>query len=76
MLVSGEKAGATKEIQSTEEGRSPLKSARARKYFQSHFSRSLFGQKNFFRHILEVLWGSINDSEKKDSWVRTFNKTR
>ena len=46
-LGSAEKAGATKEIQSAEEGGSPLKLARARKYFQSHFSMSLFGK--FFK---------------------------
>ena len=34
---SAEKAGATKKIQSAEEGGSPLKSARARKDFQSYF---------------------------------------
>ena len=44
VLGSAEKAGAIKEIQLAEEGGSPLKLARARKYFQSHFSRSPFGK--------------------------------
>ena len=46
---NAEKVGATEEIQSAEEGGSPLNSARARKDFQSHFSRSFF--KLFFLNI-------------------------
>ena len=49
-----EKAGATQEIQSEEEGGSQLKSARARKDFQSPFSRSLMGKK-----FLDMFWGSF-----------------
>ena len=52
---STEKSGATEGIQSAEEGGSPLKSARARKDFQSHFSRSLFWEKSF----LDMFWGSF-----------------
>ena len=39
-LGNAEKEGATKEIQLAEEGGSLLKPARARKYFQSHFSNN------------------------------------
>ena len=55
--------GATKEIQSAEEGGSPLKLVRARKDFQSHFSRSLLGD------AFGVQKRNLN---KKDLWVRTF----
>ena len=54
--IFAKKAGATKEIQSAEEGGSLLKSARARKDFQSHFSRSLFW-KNFLETCFGVLLG-------------------
>ena len=53
-LGSAEKAGATKEIQLAEEGGSLLKSPRAWKYFQSHFSRSVFGGKIYFEGSLWV----------------------
>ena len=46
-LGSAAKAGAAKEIQSAEKGGSLLKSARARKDFQSHFSRTLLWEKFF-----------------------------
>ena len=45
--------GATEGIQSAEEGGSPLKLAKARKDFQSHFSRSLFGI-----FLGDMFWGS------------------
>ena len=56
---SVEKAGATEGIQSTEEGGSPLKLARARKDFLSHFSRSLFWEKN----LLDMFWVSFGGVE-------------
>ena len=56
-LGSAEKAGATKEIQSAEEGGS---SAR----FSKSFSRS-FLEKKIFRHVLGVLWCLKTYSEEK-----------
>ena len=52
-LGSAEKAGATKEIQSEEEGGS---SAR----FLKSFFKVFFLGKIFFRHVLGVLWWSKN----------------
>ena len=72
---SAEKAGATEGIQWAGEGGSPLKLARARRDFQSHFSRSLLWKKS----VLDMFWGSFRGvkkySENKTFWVRTFNFT-
>ena len=54
-LRSAEKVGATKEIQSAEEGGSPLKLARAREVFSRSFFKVSFWEKIF----LDIFWRSF-----------------